>query len=124
MRRRDAYDRSPAAFLADWAEADAQIRARIVAARDRIGEIAMSDAVLEAISTLCAAVGADGLRGELTIMRAARAQAALDEAPGVTLRHVREVAPLALRHRLRRNPLELSGSAARIERAAAELLGE
>ncbi len=124
MRRRDAFDRDPGAFISEWAAADAEIRERILRARSRIGEIELSDAVLESISRLCVAVGADGLRGELTIMRAARAQAALDDATTVTERQIRQVAPLALRHRLRRNPLESAGSTARIDRATTELFGE
>jgi len=33
------------------------------------------------------------------------------------------VAPLALRHRLRRNPLDDTGSGARVQKALAEVLG-
>jgi magnesium chelatase subunit I len=67
------------------------------------------------------AIGADGLRGELTVMRAARALAALDGEDAVSERHVRHIAPMALRHRLRRNPLDEAGSTVRIERAMTEL---
>jgi magnesium chelatase subunit I len=56
-------------------------------------------------------------------MRAARAAAALEGGKAVTKDHVRRVAPIALRHRLRRNPLDESGSTARVERAMAEILG-
>jgi magnesium chelatase subunit I len=70
---------------------------------------------------LCLAVGADGLRGELTIMRAARALASLEGDATVERRHLLAVAPMALRHRLRRNVLDDTGSSARIERAIAEL---
>jgi magnesium chelatase subunit I len=38
--------------------------------------------------------------------------------------HIRQIAPMALRHRLRRNPLDQSGSAARIDRAMSELFVE
>ena len=34
---------------------------------------------------------------------------------------IRRIAPAALRHRLRRNPLDESGSTARVERALAEV---
>ena len=54
-------------------------------------------------------------------MRAARAHAALNGADTVTREDVRAVAPMALRHRLRRNPLDEAGSTVRIERASAEL---
>jgi magnesium chelatase subunit I len=68
------------------------------------------------------AMGADGLRGELTLMRAARAAAALEGAECVSRDHVKRVAPMALRHRLRRNPLDESGSTARVDRALCEVL--
>ena len=55
-------------------------------------------------------------------MRASRATAALDGAKKVTLAHLRQVAPLALRHRLRRNPLDDTSSTTRVERAVTELL--
>ena len=121
VKRRDAFDRDPQAFAARWAEAEAQVRAQIEAARARLPKIRTPDAVLEAGSRLCMAIGADGLRGELTILRAARALAALNGAAAVTVDEVRQAAPLALRHRLRRNPLDEAGSTVRIERACAEL---
>ena len=83
----------------------------------------MPDAALESAAKLCLALGTDGLRGELTLMRTARALAALDGTETVTDDHIRRVAPAALRHRLRRNPLDESGSTARVARAVAEVLG-
>jgi magnesium chelatase subunit I len=124
VRRRDAFDRDPKAFSAKWADADAAIGLQIVKARTRLGKIKVPDSVLEAGSRLCMAIGSDGLRGELTIMRTARALAALNGAAAVSERHLREVAPMALRHRLRRNPLDEAGSTVRIERAMIELFGE
>ena len=69
------------------------------------------------------ALGADGLRGELTLMRAARALAAFEGDRAVGDTHLKRVAAPALRHRLRRNPLEDAGSASRIERAIVERFG-
>jgi len=68
-------------------------------------------------------LGTDGLRGELTLMRAARALAALDGDSKVAVTHLRRVAAPALRHRLRRNPLDDAGSSVRVERALQEALG-
>ena len=121
VKRRDAFDREPQGFGARWAAADAEVGARIVAGRAQLARIRTPDAVLEAGSRLCMAIGADGLRGELTIMRAARAYAALNGAAEVSVHDVRAVAAMALRHRLRRNPLDEAGSTVRIERACAEL---
>jgi magnesium chelatase subunit I len=122
IRRRDAYERDPAAFTAAWHKEDARVRRRIVAARERVADVAVPDAVLEQTTRLCMALGTDGLRGELTLMRAARALAAIESAPVVGLDHIRRVAPPALRHRLRRNVLDDTGSSTRVERALADLL--
>jgi magnesium chelatase subunit I len=122
VRRRDAYDRDPEAFCAAWSPADARIGAQIVRGRKALDRIETPEAVLEAASRLCMAAGADGLRGELTLLRAGRALAALEGARTLALGHVRRVAPMALRHRLRRSPLDQAGSDARIERALAEAL--
>jgi magnesium chelatase subunit I len=69
------------------------------------------------------ALGTDGLRGELTLMRAARALAAYQGHDEAGDAHLRRVAGPALRHRLRRNPLDDAGSTVRVERAVQELLG-
>ena len=68
-------------------------------------------------------LGTDGLRGELTLIRAARVFASLEGDAEVADTHLRRVAPTALRHRLRRNPLDDSGSSTRVERAIQELFG-
>ncbi|MDX2234018.1 MAG: magnesium chelatase ATPase subunit I [Hyphomonadaceae bacterium] len=121
VRRRDAFDRDPAAFLARYAKADAKVADAIVSARKRLPAVETPDAMLEWASRLCMAIGSDGLRGELTLIRGARAVASLDGDEAVSDRHLRRVAVMALRHRLRRNPLDETGSAARIERAMAEI---
>jgi magnesium chelatase subunit I len=69
------------------------------------------------------ALGTDGLRGELTLIRAARSLAALKGDDAVGDEHLKRVAPPALRHRLRRNPLDDAGSTVRVDRAVAELFG-
>jgi magnesium chelatase subunit I len=123
VRRRDAFERDPAQFAQTWSKDDARVRKQIVAARTRLAKVDVSDAALERAAQLCMALGTDGLRGELTLLRASRALAALDGDAGVGDKHLRRVAAPALRHRLRRNPLDDSGSSVRVERAVEELLG-
>lgn len=122
VRRRDAFDRDPAAFAAAWAPRDAEVRDQVAAAQGSLPDVVVPDALLEHGSRLCLAVGADGLRGELTLLRASRALAALEGRSEVTIRDLRRVAPMALRHRLRRGPLEEQASTLRIERALDDLL--
>jgi magnesium chelatase subunit I len=123
VKRRDAFDRDPEGFSAAWAEADGESRKRVERARKKVETLIVPDAVLRDAAQLCAAVGTDGVRGELALLRGARALAAYDGARHVTASHLRTIAPSALRHRLRRNVLDDVGSTVRIERAVAELLG-
>ena len=122
VRRRDEYEADPHAFVAKWQEEDRRVRERIEAARQRLPRVDVPDAILERTSQLCIALGTDGLRGELTLMRAARAVAALEGADAVEVSHLRQVATVALRHRLRRDPLDESGSTTRVNRAVEEHL--
>lgn len=121
VKRRDRFDRDPDGFSAEWEKADARLRARISAARRRLDLVETPDDAMEFASRLCLALGVDGLRGELTLLRAARAAAALDGRERVDAAAIAAIAPPALRHRLRRDPLDEAGSTVRIERAIAEL---
>ncbi len=121
VRRRDAFDRDPVAFVAEWSEADAALREKIVAARSRLADMAVPDEVLEDAAHLCVKLGTDGLRAELTLLRAARALASLEGAEAVERTHMLRMAPSALRHRLRRDPLDEAVSTTRVDRAINEL---
>ena len=123
VRRRDAFERDSAGFIATWAKEETKLRKKITAARDRLPSVTVSDAALERAARLCMTLGTDGLRGELTLMRAARALAALENAATVADDHLRRIAPSALRHRLRRNPLDDAGSTVRVDRAISEVFG-
>jgi magnesium chelatase subunit I len=123
VKRRDAFERDPAAFLAAWQKQDSKVAKRLVAARKRLADVVAPDSALEAAARLCIALGSDGLRGELTLIRAARAFAALEGRMSVGVPELKRIAVMALRHRLRRNPLDETGSATRVERALQELFG-
>jgi magnesium chelatase subunit I len=123
IRRRDEFERDRAAFVAKWKKHDDALRRRILAGRKRLAVIELPDAVLELATRLCMQLGTDGLRAELTLIRAARALGSFEHAPAVDASHLRRVAAPALRHRLRRDPLDESGSSVRVERAVSEVLG-
>jgi magnesium chelatase subunit I len=122
IRRRDAYDTGFDTFMTTWRAKDMTLRKKILAARKRLPQVATPDAALSDCAALCIALGSDGLRGELTLLRTARALAALDSAPEITRAHLKSVAPMALSHRLRRDPLDEAGSGTRVARIVAEVL--
>lgn len=123
VKRRDAFERDPPGFLAKWQPEDQNLRRKIEAAREIVTTIELPDSILAKAAELCLALGTDGLRGELTLVRAARATAALDGTRDVTIEHLKRIAPLALRHRLRRDPLDEGGATPRVTRAVVEVLG-
>ncbi|MBC7800458.1 MAG: magnesium chelatase ATPase subunit I [Gemmatimonadaceae bacterium] len=123
VRRRDAYDRDPTGFVASFGGDDAECRDRIEAGRELLPHVNVPDAVLEDAAKLCMKLGTDGLRAELTLLRAARALAALDGDTDVARTHLLRIAPSALRHRLRRDPLDEAGSTTRVARAVEEQFG-
>jgi magnesium chelatase subunit I len=120
LRRCDAFEQDAPLFAAKWKAAERKTLKRVAKGRELLPSVEMPDAILTRASELCMAVGADGLRGELTLMRAGRALAALEGDVVVTVDHIKRVAPMALRHRLRRNVLDDTGSTARIDRVLAE----
>ena len=123
IKRRDAFDKNPVAFRAQWQSEGDQLQKRIVKARKLLPSVAVSDDMLTLCARLCQQLGTDGLRAELTLLRATRALAAMQGAKAVTTVHLKAMAPLALRHRLRRNPLDDTDSGERVQRCLQDILG-
>ncbi|MEO0342620.1 MAG: magnesium chelatase ATPase subunit I [Pseudomonadota bacterium] len=121
IRRRDAFESDHKNFMRKWRAADTRMRKAILKARETRLEVESSDTVLEDCARLCLAIGADGLRGELTLLRAARALAAYEDATVLGRKHILSVAPSVLRHRLRRDPLDEAGSDQRIAKVIADV---
>ncbi|PXW72029.1 magnesium chelatase subunit I [Loktanella sp. PT4BL] len=123
IKRRDAFENDNAAFMLRWQAEDAAIRERILTARKALAKLKTPEKTLVDVAELCLALGSDGLRGELTLLKAARAYAAWRDDTALTRAHVKAVAPMALRHRLRRDPLDEAGSGTRVARTVEEVLG-
>lgn len=80
--------------------------------RRRLAAPATADvppAVVDLACRVAVEVGAEGLRADLMLSRAAGALAAWEERPAATADDLRRVAPLVLAHRRRRTPFEEPG---------------
>ena len=121
IKRRDAFENNPKAFLRRFRPKDRDIRDKILTARENLAGIETKKPVLRDCAQLCVALGSDGLRGELTLLRAGRALAAFEGAEALGRDHLRAVAPLALSHRLRRDPLDEAGSTTRVARTVEDV---
>ncbi len=122
VKRRDAFETDYENFITQWQLEDSRIRKKIISARNIIKKVILSDELIGDCAKLCIALGADGLRGELTLLRATRALAAFKGNKKAGQNHLKEVAASALRHRLRRDPLDESGSTTRIQKIISEVL--
>ncbi len=119
--RREGYDRDREAFCESFVADQEQLRKRITRARAGLNKLTIARPVLEKIAQLCADLKVDGHRGELTIMRAARALAAFEGRRAVTEDQVKRVSAMALRHRLRRDALDETATSEQIQQAVDEV---
>jgi magnesium chelatase subunit D len=109
VRRRLAYDDDPAGFAARWADEEAAVRQRIVAARELLPSVRLGDGALRQIAATCAAFEVDGMRADIVMARTATALAAWAGRTDVLAEDVRQAALLALPHLRRRNPFDAPG---------------
>lgn len=124
IKRRTKFDEKDKDFLDFWEKEDSKLRRRIIRARKKLLDIKVSNNILENCAKLCLALGSDGLRGELTLIRASKAQASFENKDSVEIPHLRKVALICMGHRLRKDPLDDVGSNIRIERTIEEILGK
>jgi len=109
IRRRMAFDRDPAAFVADYAAGEDELRAKIITARSLLPSVRLDDRQLATIARVCGAFEVDGMRADIVTARAAAAHAAWQGRREITKSDIRAAARLALPHRRRRNPFDAPG---------------
>ena len=94
-----AFDADPAAFVACRAADEAALRERLAGARDRLRQIDYADADIARVGELCRAARVEGVRADLALLRAARANAALEGRAQINAQDIDRVAPWVLAHR-------------------------
>ena len=94
-----AFDADPAAFVARRAADEAALRERLAGARARLREIDYADADIARVGELCRAARVEGVRADLALLRAARANAALEGRAQIVAQDIDRVAPWVLAHR-------------------------
>lgn len=104
VRRRLAFEADSSGFMSEWAAKEQELARRIATAREHLARVTLPGRELLRITTACARLGIDGVRGDIVTALAARALAAFAEEDAVREEHVRRAAKLALAHRRRRDP--------------------
>ncbi len=106
IRRRLAFEQDTATFCESWCAEEESLKARLAVAIERLPSVRFSDELAETCSAMCASLGVDGYRGDLTVMKAACAVAALDGREEVCEDDLLLAARFALPHRMKRRPFE------------------
>lgn len=117
VRRRLAFEADPAAFVRRFERSQRALRRTLEEAIEHRPRVVLTDAALRRAAQLCDRLAIDGHRGELALSRAAVALAALEGREQTSAEDVDRVAPLALAHRLRKDPLESAADEDRVRRA-------
>ncbi len=106
VRRRLAFDADPEGYTASVQDETDALRSRLESARANLSSVRVDDSNLESVVAVTTHFGVDGHRADITMMKAARANAALEGRPAATKEDILAVAPLVLSHRMRRRPFE------------------
>ena len=92
VKLRQEFDDNPESFKEKWLSKEKALAKKIRAARNKLGKVIVPEQTLKKIAELCLMLKTDGLRGELSLSKAARACAALNGSLSVTEEHVKHVA--------------------------------
>ncbi len=104
MERNLEYEASPEGFRKKWEPKEEEISKQIEEARKLVDRVGYTKRDLVSIASLTASLNVDGHRSDLVILKAARAQAAIEGRTAVTDHDIAMAAELALPHRLKRGP--------------------
>ena len=103
--RRMEFDNDPDAYVKACAEELDGLRNMIINARELLPKIELDAVTLKRAVQLSVDFGMEGHRSDLTLMRAARANAALEGRTSITKADLSAVGPLVLAHRIKSKPL-------------------
>lgn len=123
VEQRTEFDQDPMPFLEKYQPQQDELQQQIVDAQERLKAISIDYDLRVKISQMCAELDVDGLRGDIVTNRAAKALAALEGRTEVTVDEIRRIAPLCLRHRLRKDPMESIDSGYKVEKVFDQIFG-
>ena len=115
--QRTAFDNNPEAFNDSVQGNQDSLQQKVVEAQNLLNKVTIDEDLRLKISAVCGELDVDGLRGDIVTNRAARALAAFEGRNEVTEEDIARVVSTALRHRLRKDPLEQVDSGDRVIKA-------
>ncbi|WP_462137096.1 ATP-binding protein [Candidatus Mycalebacterium sp.] len=98
-RRRMEFDSDPEVFCAGFEKEQKKLRNKIIKAVENLDDVAVGEEIFDRASEIALSSGAEGMRADILIVKAARALAALEGGNETAAGDVEKVAPFVLRHR-------------------------
>jgi magnesium chelatase subunit I len=123
VEQRAEFDQNPEVFLETYRARQEALQQQIVSAQERLPSVTIDHELKVKISQVCAELDVDGLRGDIVTNRTAKALAALEGRTEVTVDDIYRVIVMALRHRLRKDPLESIDSGYKVEKMFSQVFG-
>ncbi len=123
VEQRSEFDRDPISFLAQYQSQQQAMQQQLLQAQALLPSVTIEHQMRVQISQVCSELDVDGLRGDIVTNRAAKALAALEGRATVTVDDIRRVITLALRHRLRKDPLESIDSGYKVQKVFCRVFG-
>jgi len=114
VEERTSFDHNPLNWLDTYEIKQQELRDKIVAAQKMLSDVNIDYELRVKISEICSQLDVDGLRGDIVTNRAAKAHAAYHGRNIVTVDDISKIITLCLRHRLRKDPLEVIDSGEKV----------
>ena len=109
VKRRVEYDLDPEKYIEKAQKELDEACEKLTKARELLPKVVADDSIVEMIVSVTIHFGVDGHRADITMMKAAKANAALEGRTNVTKEDIKATAELVLAHRLKRRPFEEAG---------------
>ncbi|MEM3586210.1 MAG: VWA domain-containing protein [Candidatus Jordarchaeaceae archaeon] len=106
LNRIEEFDKNQEEFIAKWQKEEDELQEKITNAKKILPEVKIPEYLRMTIVKMCLELGVGTHRGDITVMRCAKALAALDGRKQVNEQDVLKAAELALGHRVRKFEFE------------------
>ncbi|MCL2786321.1 MAG: AAA family ATPase [Methanomassiliicoccaceae archaeon] len=108
VARRLEFDADPEGFTGSYGKETQEIRERIIRAKDILSGAAVDRGLIDIASRVSWYFNMEGHRADITMVRAAMANAAMDNRDIANKNDIAAVAPMVLSHRVKKRPFEES----------------
>lgn len=106
IKNRLEFDEDPEAYVEKYKNETEELKQKLTNARNILEDVVIKDEIINVITMVAIKFDMEGHRADLAMVRAAKANAALDGRTEVTRNDIVDTAALVLKHRIKSGPFE------------------